>query len=110
MANEREQPSQAQSILQSIMDKRAEWAKDQPAFMGQLDAMRRDMLTDVRDQMNQFFFGQRDGPGQPGMPLNPTSQMVSQDLGQLGNFQAVIDCYSARTTEKDMGRERGMER
>jgi hypothetical protein len=82
-----------------------------PSLSGQLDALRRDALTDIRDTMNQVFFGQREGPGQPGMPLNPTSQMVTQNLG-TANFQNLLDQYAARGSVhgREQQKGKGMER
>jgi hypothetical protein len=77
-----------------------------PSFMGQMDALRRDAMTDIRDTFNQVFFGQKEGAGAAGMPLAPTQFMVNRDLGTT-SFQDMLDQAS---TVHGKQQERGLER
>jgi hypothetical protein len=45
--------------------------------------MGREAVKDIRDTVvSQGWFGQREGPGEMGTPLNPTPQLVTEDLKQ----------------------------
>ena len=77
-----------------------------PSFMGQMDALRRDALTSIRDSFMETFFGQKEGPGAAGMPLSPTQFMVNRDLGTT-SFQDMLDQAS---TVHGKQQERGLER
>ena len=83
-------------------------ASQLPSLGGQLDAMRRDALTDIRDTFMQTFFGQKEGPGAAGMPLNPTQFMVNNELG-TASFQDMLD-HGAQGTVHGKQQERGLER
>jgi hypothetical protein len=51
--------------------------------------MAREAVKGIREKVvEQGWFGQRDGPGEPGMPLNPTPQMVTKDLGTVYGNQS----------------------
>lgn len=56
-----------------------------PSFGGQIDAMVREAAKDINNTMHQVFFGQSIGHGESGAPMNPTPQMVTEDLGHNGN-------------------------
>jgi hypothetical protein len=117
MAEER-QPG----FFKQLLAKRQEWAKQQPSLGAELRAITREAIKDVRETMNQVFFGQRDGPGEPGTPMNPTPQMVTQDLGTAkfanaqdmgaANFQNLMDQYAARGNVhgREQQKGKGMER
>ena len=100
---------QIQAKLKAVADFPSRNMENAPSLTGQVDAIRRDFLTNVRDTVNQFFFGQKEGPGEPGMPLNPTSQMVTQELG-TANFQNLLDQYASRGSEQAQERGKGLER
>lgn len=87
--------AQKQSLWEQILAKRAEWAREQPSLIAELKAMGREAAKDLHNNLNQVFFGTHAGPGEPGMPLNPTMQMVTQDLDVLGGYKAMLDGYSA---------------
>ena len=44
----------------------------QPALRDELRAMGREAIKDVRNSIHEVFLGQREGPGEPGAPLNNT--------------------------------------
>jgi hypothetical protein len=49
--------------------------------------------------------------GEPGTPLNPTPQMVTQDLGTVGNdYQDMLNSYASRANEMEQEPEKGQER
>jgi hypothetical protein len=68
-------------------------------------SMWREALKDVRETMNQTFFGQRDGGYEPGTPLAPTQAMVTHDLG----FDAILDLYASRGASRESHHEHGRE-
>jgi hypothetical protein len=101
--------SQISSPLKKVAEFPSRNMEAAPSFAGQMDALRRDALTDIRDTLNQTFFGQKEGPGAAGMPLNPTQQMVTQDLG-TANFQNMLDQYASRGSEQAQEKGKGLER
>ena len=52
----------------------------QPSFGAEIKAMAREAVKDVHNTIQQVFFGQSSGHGEPGTPLNPTPQLVTEDL------------------------------
>ena len=81
MAEDQNQEKEKQSLGERFAEYRAANAKKRPSFGAQMGAMGREALQDIRDTMFQVFFGQKEGPGELGTPLNPTPQMVTKDLG-----------------------------
>jgi hypothetical protein len=79
--------------------------KKQPSLGAELSAMTREMVKDVRNTIHQFFFGRSEGAGEPGAPLNPTMQEVTQSRDTMGKFSELLDQYAARGGEH--GREEG---
>ncbi len=51
-----------------------------PKFLGQLQALGREMAKDVNSTMHEVFFGKQAGMNEPGTPLAPTQAMVTHDL------------------------------
>ena len=64
----------------SIGDAVARWRAQQPALGGELRAMAREAVKDVRGALHEVFFGRPEGPGEPGAPLNPTTALVTDQL------------------------------
>ncbi|HZZ20075.1 MAG TPA: hypothetical protein VFE25_11925 [Opitutaceae bacterium] len=96
-------------ILQRMLDKRAEWAAEQPSLGAELKAMAREAVKDVRSTVMETFLGSPELGGEPGAPLNPTPQMVTQDLGTVhGTYQDVLDMAASRgaVESPEKGRER----
>ena len=60
----------------------------------QIRAMTREAVKDLHNTLSHVFFAAHDGPGEAGTPLNPTMQMVTQDLDVLGGYRALLDGYS----------------
>ena len=91
---------QKSGILQYVSDKLREWAADQPSLGAQLQAMGREALKDARTTVNEVFLGSPELGGEPGTPLNPTPQMVTEDLGTVhGKYNQKLDAYAARGAE-----------
>lgn len=96
------------SFLQRMIDQRNEWAAQQPSLTAELKAMGREAVKDIRSTVNEVFLGSPELGGEPGTPLNPTPQQVTQDLGNVYGYKDFLDSYASRgQPEKD---ERGLER
>jgi hypothetical protein len=95
-----QQEQQGQEARQSWADKLGEWIRNnhaqQPALGAELKAMGREAIKDVRNTVHEVFFGQREGPGEPGAPLNNTQAEINQDRGLVGGYQAMLDAYASR--------------
>jgi hypothetical protein len=75
--------------------------REQPSLWAELKAMAREAIKDIREKLvEQGWFGQRDGPGEPGTPLNPTPQMVTKDLGTV--YGSAIDADGVRPSYEEM--------
>ena len=87
-------------IWDQMLAKRAEWAAQQPSISAELKAMGREAIKDVRATLHETYFGQPEHMSEAGSPLNPTAQMITQDLGTVyGNYQQELDSYAARAQE-----------
>ena len=107
---------QGQEVKQSWADRLKQWVQDnhaqQPALGAELKAMGREAIKDIRNTIHESFFGQREGLGEPGAPLNNTQAEISQDRGLVGGYQAMLETYAARGSVHGRGQEqeRGIER
>ncbi len=98
-------------IIQQMIEKRNEWAEQQPSLGAELKAMAREAVKDIRSTVSEVFLGSPELGGEPGTPLNPTPQMVTQDLGTVyGNYNQMLDSYASRGAEQGQQEERGAER
>jgi hypothetical protein len=84
--------------------------KQQPSLWSELSAMTREAIKDVRSTVHQFYFGRAEGAGEPGAPLNPTMQEVTQSRDISGKFSEILDQYAARGSVHGREEERGQER
>ena len=84
-------------------------AANLPSFGGQLQAMWREGLKDLQNALLPAFPESQRGVEEPGTPLNPTSQQVTQDLGNFHGYQHMLDSRIPAQTQEP-GREPGMER
>jgi hypothetical protein len=92
-----------------MLDKRSEWAAEQPSLGAELKAMAREAVKDVRSTVMEAFLGSPELGGEPGAPLNPTPQMVTQDLGTVhGSYREMLDMAASRGAAEppEKGRER----
>ena len=98
-------------IVQRMLDARNEWAEQQPSFSAEIKAMSREAIKDVRSTVSEVFLGSPELGGEPGTPLNPTPQMVTQDLGNVyGNYSQMLDSYAARAPDQEQQQERDAQR
>lgn len=77
-----------------------------PKFSAELEAMGREVVKDIRGTLHQAFFNQPEHPGEPGTPLNPTPQLVTEGLtGKdiYGRGNEVSPGKDQRSLEMDMG-------
>lgn len=89
-------------LVQRMIDQRNEWAEQQPSIGAELKAMAREAVKDVRSTISETFLGSPELGGEPGTPLNPTPQMVTQDMGNVyGNYSQMLDSYAARAPEQE---------
>ena len=110
-----EQAKQAeQSASQSLGSRVKEWLQNnhdqQPSLGAELRAMGREALKDIRGTMMETFFGSQEPSMEPGVPLSPTPQMVTNDLGTLGGYQQALDTYASRGSVHGHEQEKGIER
>jgi hypothetical protein len=94
------------SLWRQMLAKRAEWAASQPSLSAELKAIGREAIKDVRATVHQTFFGQPEHMAEMGTPLNPTPQVVTQDLGTVyGSYESMLDAYAARGQEQQQQKE-----
>jgi hypothetical protein len=66
--------------LQKILEMRQKNVDKLPKAGAELEAMGREMVKDIRGTIHQAVFGQPEHPSEPGTPLNPTPQLVTEGL------------------------------
>lgn len=89
--------SEEKSTWEQLLAMRAQWAQEQPSLGAELKAMAREGIKDVRSTVMETFLGSPELGGEPGTPLNPTPQQVTQDLGNVyGSYQSQLDSYVAK--------------
>jgi hypothetical protein len=106
---------QGRPVTESALEKLGRWVQEnhaqQPDLGAELRAMGREAVKDIRGKLMETFFGSQEMTTEPGVPLSPTPQMVTNELGTLGNYQSMLDTYAARGSvhgnEQDQGK--GME-
>ncbi len=104
-----EEQQSSPGLIQRMIDQRNEWAEQQPSMAAELKAIAREAVKDIRSTVNETFLGSPEFGGEPGTPLNPTPQMVTQDMGNVyGNYNQMLDSYAARAPEQ--GQEQQTER
>lgn len=98
--------SDSDSIWQQMLAKRAEWAAEQPSLSAELKAIGREAIKDVRGTLHETFFGQPEHMSELGTPMNPTPQVVTQDLGTVyGSYDSMLDAYAERGNEQQQQQE-----
>jgi hypothetical protein len=97
-----------------------EWVKAnharQPSLWSELAAMTREAIKDVRQTVNEVFFGKGEHAPEPGTPLNPTQMIIT---AEAGNFPGYNDMQSRiyeppsynpeQAAQRSKGDERGLE-
>ncbi|MDG3006445.1 hypothetical protein [Paludisphaera mucosa] len=94
-------------IAERMVDKMNEWASEQPQFTGQVEAMWREGLKDLQNAILPAFPESQRGVEEPGTPLSPTSQQVTQELGV--SYDQMLESYAPPSTPV-MQKEAEMER
>ncbi len=99
------------SLLRRAIAKRNEWAAQQPSFAGQLAAMWREGIKDVRQTVNETYFGKPEHMAEAGTPMNPTQQQVTAEQGNFHGYSEMLDQQadsraSVRGDDKDKGMAR----
>jgi hypothetical protein len=104
---EQKEPSLAKTLVYGAFGHDPNAPNQQPSLGAELKAMGREALKDIREALvDRGWFGQGGGPGEPGTPLNPTPQMVTQDLGTVyGGYHEQLDAYGQQPSYQDMLRE-----
>lgn len=100
--------SQKVPLWQQLLAKRQEWLESQPSLSGQLAAIGREAVKDIRSTMHETFFGRPEHVPEMGTPLNPTPQMTTQDLGMVhGHYDPMLDQSAMHSGEQQ---QKGFER
>jgi hypothetical protein len=73
-------------------------------------AMFREAVKDIRNTVSQIYFGRSESGGEPGTPLNPTPQLVTQDLGNFRGFDYDQKLRQAAERGKAHGQHRNQDR
>lgn len=86
MAKQKAQPngsgkSEKQSFGEWFAAYRARNAENRPQLGGQIDALTRDAAKQTVGTLNEIMFGRAGDMSEPGTPLNPTQQLVTESLG-----------------------------
>lgn len=103
--------SQKVPLWQQMLAKRQEWLESQPSLSGQLAAMGREMVKDVRASVHESFFGRPEHAPEQGSPGNPTQYMVNQDLGTVhGDYDHSQDQAVSAVVEQQQQSRREVER
>jgi hypothetical protein len=67
-------------MLKKFLEMRAKNIEKLPKFGAELEALGREMVKDIRGTIHQAFFNQPEHASEPGTPLNPTPQLVTEGL------------------------------
>ena len=92
------------SLLGRLWSKREEWAAQQPSFGAQLAAMWREGVKDVRQTINEVFFGKGEHMAEAGTPMNPTQIQVTKDLDH--SYRDAVDDARFHQHPPEEGRTR----
>ena len=77
---------------------------NQPSLGGQFDAFIRQGAKDLHNAIVPAFPDSMRSADEAGTPLNPTQQMVTQDLEASQGYEAMLDRY-APTPQPEPARE-----
>jgi hypothetical protein len=69
---------------------RANHAK-QPSFGSELKAMLREAIKDIRATLHESWFGKPEHMAEAGTPLNPTMQLITEDMGNFHGYSAAME-------------------
>lgn len=83
---------------------------DVPNFGGELRAMGREAAKDASAMLHQVFFNISAGLHEPGTPLAPTQQMVTQDLERPDPLADFSNRAQAQAAAQEQSQDKGMEK
>jgi hypothetical protein len=83
-------------------------ARQQPSIGAELRSVLRGGAKDLWNNVVPAFPQSQHYVDEPGSPLNPTPQQITEDLGTVQGYYAMLDRYAARGRDQDQ--DRGMER
>jgi hypothetical protein len=89
---------------------RANNVAQRPSFRGEMTAMFREAVKDIRNTVSQIYFGRSESAGESGTPLNPTPQLVTQDLGNFRGFDYDQRLRQAAERGQAHGKDRKQDR
>jgi hypothetical protein len=95
------------SVIETLLDKRNEWAAEQPSLSAQFAAMFREGVKDIRSTVMETFLGSPELGGEAGAPGNPTMQQVTKALGNVYEAKHEIEAIQPENPQIERG---GMER
>ncbi len=87
---------------------RAENVRHLPKLRDEIFPMLREMVKDIRQTVNEFFFGLHDHAPEPGAPMNPTQIMVTDELrpDAFNREDYDLSLYAGNGVEQDRNIER----
>lgn len=68
-------------LIEKIQTQQTERSKELP---GEIKAIAREAVKDIRGTIMQVFFGQPEHQSEPGTPYNPTQIMVTREIDGKG--------------------------
>jgi hypothetical protein len=89
--------------LNATFDK---WAAEQPKLSGQLEALWREGLKDLQNAVLYAFPDSQRLVEEPGAPLTPTQQQVTQEQGNVGYADMLDQAASRGGNDNDRERSR----
>jgi hypothetical protein len=99
-------------LLQRGAEKYVEMWKDnfaeRQSFAGAVSALAREAIKDVRQTMNEVFFGQGEHMSEPGTPFNPTQIQVTKEAGNFHGYEDMQAEAAHRAGFQREDRDKGM--
>jgi hypothetical protein len=77
---DRNMESADNAVVKKFFDTMRTNAERRPELVGELEAMGREAVKDIRGTIHQAFFNQPEHASEPGTPLSPTPQLVTESL------------------------------
>lgn len=75
-------------------------------FWGELGAIGREAVNDIRQTMNEVFFDHHEHGMGMGTPMNPTSQVVTKEVAPEASYQAMVQEAAIQPPEPQQEMER----
>jgi hypothetical protein len=110
LTNKQQDKPESKSRIEGVRDWVRENHERQPSLGAELSAMAREAVKDVRGAIYESYFGAPERMGEAGTPLNPTSQIVTAEMGNFHGYEQMLAEYGARGSVYGRDQEKGMER